>query len=444
MDLSIIECGARPDALIAENRAAIQKAIDTVHHHGGGTVIIPPGRFESGGIILRSHVTLKLEEGAELCGSGDLSDYSTHSIEHFSTPGGERPYTAFIFAEAAEYIGIEGPGTIYGNGSAEMFRSYPVEEGGAGGWHRPARPWGIRLWRCAHVSLDSYYLESSAEWSHHICDCEHVTVRGIRIFNHSNANNDGLDFDGSRHVLVEDCDIDADDDGLCLKATGFRANTDIVVRRCRIASRCRAIHLGSESSGRYERILFEDIDIVPSKARDRVDVNRPDESDCAIEIFSIEGSHMRNICFRDIRINGADVAMCAHVGLISPDRPKYAGHTLSEGSISDLRFERIHGTLSSNVASSFTSGPNAPAIKGLVLSDIHLQTPGDPQNFHHTVADLGSRDEDSTFHYGWHAKGFQQELPAKDLFCRGVEDLTLNQIQIVPRHDDPRPDFIIE
>ena len=359
-------------------------------------------------------------------------------IEHFSTPGGERPYTALIYAEAAENIAIEGPGLIDGNGAAEMFRSYPIEEGGAGGWHRPARPWGIRLWRCRQVRLESYRLESTAEWGHHICDCEHVVVRGITIFNHANANNDGLDFDGSRHVLVEDCDIDADDDGLCLKSTGFRANTDIVVRRCRIASRCRAIHLGSESSGRFERILFEDIDIVLSKARTRVDALRADQSDCAIEIASIEGSQMDDLCFRNIRITGADVAFMAHVGLISSDRPKYAGHKLTTGSIRNLRFERIHGQLSSAYACSLSAGPDAPMIDGVILRDIDLHTPGAPDHYDVDVAHLGDAQ-----HYGWHAKGFKQQLPARGVYVRGVTGLQVDNLRISPRLADPRPDLYI-
>ena len=218
---SIIDHGAQVDGCREANRSAIQAAIDAVHAAGGGQVTVPAGRFLTGGIELRSGVTLQLEQDAVLFGSPDLADYDSHFIEHFSTPGGQRPYTALIYAEAADNIAIEGPGLIDGNGTAEMFRSYPVEAGGAGGWHRPPRPWGIRLWRCRQVRLEEYRLESTAEWGHHICDCEQIEVRGLKIFNHANANNDGLDFDGSRHVLVEDCDIDADDDGLCLKSTGF-------------------------------------------------------------------------------------------------------------------------------------------------------------------------------------------------------------------------------
>jgi polygalacturonase len=47
--------------------------------------------------------------------------------------------------------------------------------------------------------------------------CDGVLISGIRVVNHANINNDGLDVD-SRNVRIADCDIDSDDDAICLKS----------------------------------------------------------------------------------------------------------------------------------------------------------------------------------------------------------------------------------
>ena len=44
----------------------IQEAIDSMSCRGGGTVVVPPGVWRTGRLILKSHVNLHLSEGAEL------------------------------------------------------------------------------------------------------------------------------------------------------------------------------------------------------------------------------------------------------------------------------------------------------------------------------------------------------------------------------------------
>ena len=53
----------------------IQAAIDACFLDGGGTVVVPQGDFYTGGIRLRSNVTLYLEKNAHLIGSRNPLDY---------------------------------------------------------------------------------------------------------------------------------------------------------------------------------------------------------------------------------------------------------------------------------------------------------------------------------------------------------------------------------
>jgi polygalacturonase len=136
------------------NTAAIQAAIDAAYAAGGGQVLVPPGRFLTGGIMLKDHVELHLARGAVLLGSIDKKDYPRWIIdEHaFSAKGGPAaPLFAVVMAERATNIAVTGHGTIFGNGGqGEDFRAYPVSEDGHI-WHKPPRPNAIHFYYCRHI-----------------------------------------------------------------------------------------------------------------------------------------------------------------------------------------------------------------------------------------------------------------------------------------------------
>ena len=70
-DLGAVENGSL-------NTKIIQKAIDDCFLNGCGEVIIPEGTFRTGGIRLRSNVSLHLLSGAKLIGSRDPEEYFHH------------------------------------------------------------------------------------------------------------------------------------------------------------------------------------------------------------------------------------------------------------------------------------------------------------------------------------------------------------------------------
>ena len=112
---NIRDCGAAGDGTTLDT-PAIHKAIEACAAAGGGQVLFPPGRYLSGTIHLKSHVTLFLEAGATLVGTKSLDEYQ------YPTPPAFLPeakwgkwHRALILGDGAEDIGIAGHGVIDGN-----------------------------------------------------------------------------------------------------------------------------------------------------------------------------------------------------------------------------------------------------------------------------------------------------------------------------------------
>src|SRR5262249_26333778 len=67
--------GAKGDGA-TKDTAAIQKAIDDCSAgKGGGTVVLEPGTYVSGPVLLKSNMTFELKKDATLLGSPDHEDY---------------------------------------------------------------------------------------------------------------------------------------------------------------------------------------------------------------------------------------------------------------------------------------------------------------------------------------------------------------------------------
>jgi len=95
--------------------AAFEKAIAACSDSGGGTVYVPPGKYLTGTIVLKSHVTLNLANGATILGSQKGEDYLT--VDDVWTVGA-KIRAPLIYAEGAQDIAITGKGTIDGQGAS--------------------------------------------------------------------------------------------------------------------------------------------------------------------------------------------------------------------------------------------------------------------------------------------------------------------------------------
>jgi hypothetical protein len=220
--------GARGDGAELDT-AAIQKAIDAAGKAGGGQVRFPPGRYLSGTIHLRSHVTLFLEAGARLIGTTNLNEYRQ------PTPPAYMPearwgkwHRALILGEDVENVTIAGAGIIDGN---RVFD--PTGE------ERRRGPHTLVFVGCKQFSIRDVTFIDSANYAIFFQVSDDVDIRNVRFI----GGWDGIHWRGAperwcRNVRIVGCEFYTGDDSI---AGRYWDNT--VITDCIINSSCNGIRL---------------------------------------------------------------------------------------------------------------------------------------------------------------------------------------------------------
>jgi polygalacturonase len=278
-DYPITSFGARAGDT-ADARPAIMAAIKKASAEGGGRVVIPPGKWLSNGPIhLASKINLHLAEGATLLFAPEARHYLPVVLTRWE--GTEvYNYSPLIYAFEVKDVAITGKGTIDGNGASEFLtwirKAEPdfqrLRRMGADGVPVARRVFGdgtflrpsiIQFFRAERVLLEDYTVLNSPFWVNHLVYTDHATVRRIRVDSH-HANNDGVDVDSSRYVLIENCYFRTGDDSVVVKSGRDRDGRDIgrpsesVVVRNNDMGGEDGIALGSEMSGNIRHIYFTD------------------------------------------------------------------------------------------------------------------------------------------------------------------------------------------
>jgi polygalacturonase len=260
------------------NTDVIRQAITECNLSGGGKVVVPSGVWLTGAIHLKNNVNLHLEEGAELRFSKDYDDYLPIVLIQ---RGGWfcYNYSPFIYANQCENIAVTGTGTLNGQGSVwwpwtknqpgmtqlrEMAEAgTPIEERRFGKKEDGVRPPFIQFIDCENVYLQGVTVVDGPSWNIHPVACTNVIIRGIKI-SAQGPNNDGIDPDACKNVLIEDCYIDVGDDNICLKSGRIEetmkktgACENIVVRNCRTGRGHGGFVIGSEMSGDVRNVFVE-------------------------------------------------------------------------------------------------------------------------------------------------------------------------------------------
>lgn len=423
-EYSIVKFGAIADTSKLSTEA-IQKAIDLCNASGGGKVVIPAGQFKTGTIILKSNVNLHLENGAILFGSKNLKDYIKLKPAYISLRTQEATIQ-LIYAENTNNVSITGYGEINGQGSG--FKKLSWNDEGI------TRPHLIRFITSTNVTIENISLKNSGCWMQHYLACEMLQIRGIRIFNRNNFNNDALDLDGCKNVTVSDIISDSDDDGITLKSTSPKACENIAIANCVISSRCNAIKMGTESNGGFKNISISNCVIKPSAIKEpQFFGHETGTSGIALEI--VDGGIMEGITINNIQIDGTEAPVFIRLGNRARSYKKdvIINHigTLGDISISNVRIKN-----SGKTGSSITGQPGFP-LGNIRLSNIvmELNGGGTTEDFQKEVEEKAQDYPDGDM-FG--------TLPAYGFYIRHATNISLEGIQLSTKTQDLRPAICLD
>jgi polygalacturonase len=277
--------GARADGT-TKDTAAIQHAIDACAGQGGGTVHLSSGTYLSAPIVLKSNITLQLDEGAMLLGSPDHADYP--QATEMRLPD----LQPLVSAVGAEHITIIGEGIIDGNGESWWQEARTQHDAGVLGNH--PRPKLIILDHCQHVRVEGVTIQNSPMWQLVPYYSDDVTIRNVKILapQHS-PNTDAIDPFSSSHVTIDHVYSDVGDDNIAIKSGAINSlgpdapSRDIVITDCTFMHG-HGLSVGSEIAGGAQNITAERIHFEGTDNGIRIKANRD------------RGNDVSHLLFRDI------------------------------------------------------------------------------------------------------------------------------------------------
>jgi len=264
------------------NTRSFADAIAACARAGGGRILVPAGTWLTGPIHLKSNINLHIEKDAEIRFSTNFKDYLPvvftryEGIECYN-------YSPPIYAKDCNNVAVTGPGKLDGQGrvwwlasnrqtapkilNQLAYQAVPVKNRIFGSKSRFLRPSFIQFVNCKNVLIEGLTVGSGPMWTIHPLYCENVIVRNVTLVTRGH-NNDGIDPDSCRNVLIEHCNFDTSDDAIAIKsgrdADGRRVGRpceNIIIRHCRfgLGKNCDGvISIGSEMSGDVRNVFIYD------------------------------------------------------------------------------------------------------------------------------------------------------------------------------------------
>jgi len=432
-NFSVRDFGATGDGARLDT-AALQSAIDAAVKAGGGTVILPPGRYLSGSIYLKSHVTLQLDEGAILLGSTHRLDYQMVNFH------------GLLLADEQQDIAVCGKGTIDGQGAALAADTQRLfQEGKLTNAKEGERPVIINFRYCTNVTVRDITLRNSACWVEEYRDCDHLTVEHITVRSIAAENNDGIDIDGCTHTTVRNCDIDSQDDGICLKS-GDQACDDVLVENCRVRSSCNGLKFGTASFGGFKNVTCRNLEVYDTYL-----------SGIALEI--VDGGLMENVNISHIKITDTHNPIFIRLGHRRGQFGTLHGVTLNDitAEIPNRSAEQINKLLGKEgglVRDPLRSRPtlttaSITGLPGHPVQDVTLKNI--------TIIYGGIGDAPQPNHLRWDnlakvpecAKNYPESrmfgvLPAWGFYCRHAEGIKFDNVTLRVQGKDYRPALVCD
>lgn len=359
--------------------------------------------------------------GAFLLGSKDIADYDTDLL-----PAREGNIHCLIYAENSSNIRIEGLGVIDGRGTREKW----PRKGGP-------RPRLIRMEECDQHSFSGVTYKRPAFWGIHLVDCKNVHFDAVTIqFRNNSSNNDGIDLDGCEEVLIENCDINAGDDAICLKSSLNPCNS-IDVRNCIVSSQTAPLKFGTSSSGGFINVRVTNCYFYDSPMG-------------AIKLELVDGGRLENVDISRIVMEDVGNPIFIRLGnrgkifarTPDPSRQQNASpQPVQVGSLKNIRISdviaKVTGVDKSRSGPIMITGIPGYYVEEVVLENIRISYPG------------GGTEEDAQQFVNEDIKRYPEQfffgvLPAWGAYIRHAKNIKFKNVELYTRNPDEREEIFLE
>ena len=417
------------------NTTSIQKAIDFISAEGGGTLIFKVGRYLTGTIELKDNVTIELGEGAVLVGSTNPYDYYKKGDAF-----------ALVISNGAENIAIKGLGVIDGQGR-ELANNFLGQI--AVGFikdifklGRPNdRPHLLYLCKSKNVTLQGINLRNSSCWTCTTDRVENLLIDGVTLDSRAFWNNDGFDIVDCTHAIVQNCFVNATDDGICLKSHHKDVcNDDVIVRHNTITSSASGIKFGTFGVGGFRNIQILD-NVVYDTFRS------------AITIQSVDGGFAENIVVDGLKAYNTANAIYLNVGQRRGDKPSRMENITIRNLYAEIPVDKPDYGLEyegptledqpRNVLPCGIVGLEGQPIRNVTIENVEIRFPGggDP-----SFAKVGTNELDKVPEMPKAYPEFSQykELPAWGFYIRHAEGVHFKNVVLTAAAADYRPAIVLD
>lgn len=393
--------GAKGDGETSDT-AAINRAMEAAALADWSQVYIPPGRYVSGTIHLRSRVTLLIDPAAIVVGTTNLAEY-----QHFRPPEGTPEarfppewHRAMFLGEKLDSVQIVGGGMIDGN------RVFDPK-----GEERMRGPHTILLGHSKNISIRDVSIRDSANYAVMLEDCSDVDIRNIRV----TGGWDGVHFRGwpdryCRNVTIAGCQFYTGDDAIAGRYWDF-----VTITSCIINSSCNGIRLiGPATNFTVTDCLFQGPGLYPHRTSNRTNML------AAIALqpggWDATEGPMDRVLLADLTIQ--NVTTPFHISVKGKNT---AGR---------INIQRVSATGIYRAPVTVESWTDAP-ITNVVFRDVTMEFEG------------GGTEKDAAIEI--RSPGVDaRKMPSWGFFGRNVEQLTLDNVRARLNNDDARPAAIFD
>ncbi|HUS01226.1 MAG TPA: glycosyl hydrolase family 28 protein, partial [Chitinophagaceae bacterium] len=258
-----------------------------------------------------------------------------------------------------------------------------------------------------------------------------IRIENVKILSRGVAHNDGIDIDGSQHVVIKNCDVNSGDDALCFKTTSSTmACSDIRVSGMRLKSSQGAIKMGTESMAPFENIKISDCYIYET-------------NNGGIKLLTVDGAHLRNVEISNITMVDVRTPILVRLGSRLSVFRKSLDTKQETGTLEKVVIKNVKAKASDSAQLKPPSGILITGVPGHYITDLTLENieidllgDGTVENSRQVVTEAIDKYPE--------VKTFGPIIPAYGVWARHVKGLKLKHITFRLKHNDLRPAFLIE